>query len=105
MLERHRACHDDRMLTQLSNQIADIVDSAAPSVVQVHGHRTPASGVTYAPGLVLTTARPVGREEHPQVRAANGDTFGAEVVGCDPATRLVLLIAPELDGKALTAAL
>lgn len=92
------------MLTQLSNQIADIVHGAAPSVVQVQGHRAPASGVSYGPELVLTTARAVGREDHPRVRAANGDSFGGEVIGWDPATRLVLLKVAGLDAKPLTPA-
>src|SRR5262245_10872416 len=88
------------MLTELSNQIADIVEAAAPSVVQVQGHRAAASGIVFAPELVLTTARAVGREEHPRVRRADSDALAGEVAGWDPATRLVLINVPGLEGTA-----
>ena len=87
------------MLMQLSTQIADIVDAAAPSVVQVQGRGRPASGLVYATDLVLTTARALGREEHPHVRRADGQSFEAELAGWDPATRLALLKVPGLDAK------
>jgi S1-C subfamily serine protease len=86
------------MLTQISNQIADVVERLAPSVVQVQGQRRPASGLVYAPDFVLTTARAVGREEHPRVRRHDGEALEAETAGWDPATRLVLLKVPGLNG-------
>ena len=86
------------MLTQLSNQIADVVAQAAPSVVQVQGHGRPASGLVYAPGIVVTTARAVGREEHPRVRRADGEVLEAEVAGWDPVTRLAVLTVAGIDG-------
>src|SRR5688572_31778700 len=91
------------MLTQLSNQIADIVDRASPSVVQVQGHRAPASGLVYAADLVLTTARAVGRGDHPRVRRADGEVIEGELVGWDPATRLALIKVPGLNAPPLTA--
>ena len=90
------------MLTQLSDQIADVVNRAAASVVQVQGHRPPASGVIYDSDLVLTTARAVGREEHPRVQRSDGQTFAADIAGWDPATRLLLLRAPDLGGSPLS---
>ena len=90
------------MLTQLSDQIADVADRAAASVVQVQGHRPPASGVIYEADLVLTTARAVGREEHPRVQRSDGQTFDADIAGWDPATRLVLLKVPKLSGAPLS---
>lgn len=89
------------MLSQFSTQIADVVNASAASVVQVHGHRRPASGVVYAPDLVLTTARVVGRTEHPRVRRADGQAFESEVAGWDAATRLALLKVPGLSGSVL----
>jgi S1-C subfamily serine protease len=85
------------MLTQLSNQIVDIVTRVAPSVVQVQGHRRAATGLVYGAGLVLTTARAVGRNEHPRVRSADGEVRDAEVAGWDPATRLAVLKVAGLD--------
>lgn len=96
-----RACHDGRMLIELSNQIADVVASTAPSVVQVQGHGRPASGLVYAPEVVLTTARAVGREEHPRVRRADGQVLDAEPAGWDPATRIAVLKVPGLDAAPL----
>ena len=91
------------MLTQLSNQIADIVDRVSPSVVQVQGRRAPASGLVYAADLVLTTARAVGREDHPRVRRADGEVSEGELVGWDPTTRLALIKVPGLAAPPLTA--
>ena len=79
------------MLNEFSNQLADIVEGASPSLVQVQGHRRPASGVVYAPGLVLTTARTVGRAERPRVRTHDGSVFESEIAGWDPTTRLAVL--------------
>src|SRR5262245_52745007 len=84
------------MLNELSNQIADVVARVAPSVVQVEGQRSAASGVVYAEDLVVTTARAVGESEHPRVRAAGRDAIEAEIAGWDPTTRLVVLRAPGL---------
>jgi S1-C subfamily serine protease len=91
------------MLTELSNQFADVVARVAPSVVQVQGHGRAASGLVYAPDVVLTTARAVGREEHPRVRRADGEVREAEAAGWDPATRLVVLKVPGLDAPSVTA--
>jgi S1-C subfamily serine protease len=41
-----------------SDQLAAAVERAAPSVVQVQGHRRPAAGVVFADGLILTPATP-----------------------------------------------
>ena len=91
------------MLTQFSNQIADIVDGVSPSVVQVRGRRAPASGLVYGVDLVLTTARAVGREDHPRVRRADGEVIDGELVGWDPTTRLALIAAPGLNAPPVTA--
>jgi serine protease DegQ len=90
------------MLTEFSNQIADIVAQVAPSVVQVQGSGRPASGLVYSANVVLTTARAVGREEHPRVRRSDGALLDAEPAGWDPATRLAVLKVPGLDAVTLT---
>src|SRR5918995_6896448 len=93
-------CHDGDMTTELltgfSNQLADIIDAAAPSVVQVHGRRRPASGLVYAEDVVLTTVRAVGREDGLHVRPHDGRTLDAELAGWDPATSLAVLRVPGL---------
>ena len=91
------------MLNELSTQIADIVTRVAPSVVQVDGQGRPASGLVYAADTVVTTARAVGRDEHPRVRRADGEVVNAEIAGWDPATRVVVLRAPGLELPPLSA--
>jgi S1-C subfamily serine protease len=97
------ACHDWHMLNQLSDQIADLVTRVAPSVVQVEGQARPATGLVYADDVIVTTARAVGRDEHPRVRRADGETVDGEIAGWDPATRLVVLKASRLGLPALPA--
>src|SRR5262245_55312189 len=98
-------CHDAGMTTELStfsNQLADIVAAAAPSVVQVQGRRRPASGLVYAEDVVLTTARALGREDGLRVRRDDGTAFDAELAGWDPTTGLAALRVPGLGAKPLT---
>jgi S1-C subfamily serine protease len=84
-------------LSLFSNQMADAVATAAPSVVQVQGHRRPVSGVVYSQAVVVTTTRALGRDDHLKVRTSDGRTFEAELVGWDPTTHLVVLRVPGLD--------
>lgn len=87
---------DSGMLTQFSNQMADAVASAAPSVVQVHGGRRPVSGLVYASDVVLTTMRGVGQHEHVPVRRHDGQVLQGDLAGWDPATQLAVLRVPGL---------
>ena len=79
------------MLTELSNEMADAVAAAAPSVVQVQGRRRPASGLVYADEVVVTTVRAIGREDGLRVRRHDGSVFDAELAGWDPASGLAVL--------------
>src|SRR5215510_2259572 len=89
------------LLTSFSNQLADAVAAAAPSVVQVQGRRRPASGLVYANNAVLTTVRALGREDGLHVRRHDGTTLDAELAGWDPATGLAVL---RVAGLSLAAA-
>ena len=79
------------VLGAISNELADAVADVAPSVVQVQSGRRPASGLVYADGVVLTTARALGRGDRLRVRRHDGQTFEAELAGWDPATGLAVL--------------
>jgi len=89
------------MLIEFSNQLADVVARVAPGVVQVQGSGRPATGVVHGGGLVMTTARAIGREEQPRVRRPDGETLEAQVVGVDPASRIAVLKVPGITGQAL----
>src|SRR6476619_8453748 len=91
------------LLMTFSNQLADAVAAAAPSVVQVHGRRRPASGVVYQQDVVVTSARALGREDGLHVRRADGTGFDAELAGWDPATGLAVLRVGGLGTNALEA--
>jgi S1-C subfamily serine protease len=84
------------MLTDISNQMADAAAAAARSVVQVQGRRRPASGVVYAPGIVVTTIRALGGEDGLSVRGDDGTVTAAELAGWDPTTSLAVLKADTL---------
>jgi S1-C subfamily serine protease len=85
-------------LATLSHQIGDLVEAAAPSVVQVYGHRRPGSGLVYATDVVLTTARSLGGEDGLHVRVHDGASHDAQLVGWDPATNLAVVRVPGLGG-------
>jgi serine protease DegQ len=87
------------LLTTFSNQLADAVAAASPSVVQVQGRRRPASGLVYADNVVLTTVRALGRDDGLHVRAGDGRTLDAELAGFDPTTGLAVLRVAGLDIK------
>jgi S1-C subfamily serine protease len=90
------------LLTSFSNQLADSVTAAAPSVVQVQGRRRPASGLVYADNVVLTTVRALGREDGLRVRRDDGRAFDAELAGWDPTTSLAVLRVPDLQTPPIT---
>ncbi len=88
------------MLTEFSNELADVVAAGSPSVVQVNGGRRPASGVSYAEGIVVTTTRALAGEKGLHVRQHDGRTADAELVGWDPASGVAVLRAP-IDAPAV----
>jgi S1-C subfamily serine protease len=103
---RSRFCDDRRMTTDLltpfSNQLADAIAGAVPSVVQVQGRRRPASGLVYADNVVLTTVRALGREDGLRVRRDDGRAFDAELAGWDPTTSLAVLRVANLEAPPIT---
>jgi serine protease DegQ len=89
------------MLTEYSNQLADVVAAAAPSVVQVSGGRRPASGLAYGDGTIITTMRALGGEKGLHVRQHDGRSVDAELAGWDAATG-VAVVRASIDAPALT---
>ena len=90
------------VLGAISNELADAVAEVAPGVVQVQNGRRPVSGLVYADGVVLTTARALGRGDRLRVRRHDGQTLEAELAGWDPATGLAVLRVGGLDVAPVT---
>jgi S1-C subfamily serine protease len=99
--QRPTANDNTGLLSDFSNQLADAVAAASPSVVQVQGRRRPASGLVYADGVVLTTVRALGREDGLHVRRHDGQAFDAELAGWDPTTSLAVLRVAGLGTAAI----
>ena len=93
------------MLTEFSNQLADVAAAAAPSVVQVQGRRwRTATGVVYAPGVVVTTMKALGREDGLRVCGSDANALDAELVAWDPATGLAVLKVAALGAPPIAVA-
>src|SRR6188472_2168725 len=89
------------LLTSFSDQLADAIAAASPSVVQVQGRRRPASGLVYADNVGLTTVRALCREHGLHVRRDDGQAFDAELAGWDPTTSLAVLRVAGLKAPAI----
>jgi S1-C subfamily serine protease len=97
--------HNHHMLTEFSNQLADVAAAAAPSVVQVQGRRwRTATGVVYAPGVVVTTMKALGREDGLRVCGSDANALDAELVAWDPATGLAVLKVAALGAPPIAVA-
>jgi serine protease DegQ len=89
------------LLAALSDGMADAVEKIGTSVVRVNGRRRrPASGVIYAPNMVLTASHVLEREEDLSIGTSDGRTISAQFVGRDPSTDLAVLRVEDLDVEA-----
>ncbi len=83
-------------LRQLSNEMADLVEGAAESVVRVDARRRlPASGTVWAGNLIVTAHHVVEFEDDIVIGAPNVGRLRAELVGRDPRLDLALLRVDE----------
>jgi S1-C subfamily serine protease len=79
-------------LSEFSGDLTSAVQRAAASTVLVDARRRfPASGIAFAPDLVLTADHVVTRETGFTVRIADGKSFDAAVAGRDPGSDLAVL--------------
>src|SRR6266699_1267114 len=94
-----------QLLRALSNQMADAVERISQALVLVNGRqRQPASGIIYAPDLVLTADHVLEREEDLTVQSHDGRTLPAQFVGRDLATDLAVLRVANLGDTIAVAA-
>jgi S1-C subfamily serine protease len=90
-------------LANLSDQLAGIVERAAPSVVAVHARsRFSSSGVFWRPGVIVSAEHTVRREEEITITLPDGSTSSATLAGSDPGTDLAVL-RTERAGQSLPA--
>jgi S1-C subfamily serine protease len=89
------------ILTELSDALAQSVETAGTSVVRVEARRRiPASGIVWsADGLIVTANHVVRRDRKIKVSLPDGQVVKAEIVGRDPSSDLALLKI-EADGLA-----
>ena len=84
--------NDNNPLVVLSNAMADAVERAGSATVMVNARRRmPASGVLYAPSLVLTADHVVETDDEIKVGLPNGEEVSATLAGRDPGSDLALL--------------
>jgi S1-C subfamily serine protease len=81
------------VLSELSEALAQTVESAGPGLVRVEGRRRlPASGILWsADGIVVTANHVVKQDGNIGVGLPDGQTVKAELVGRDPSTDLAVL--------------
>ena len=80
------------ILVELSNSMAAATEKAAASTVLVNARRRmPASGITFAPDLVLTADHVVEQEDGITVLLPGGTQAAAKLAGRDPGSDLAVL--------------
>jgi S1-C subfamily serine protease len=82
-----------KVLQNLSDSLAQTVETAGPGVVKVDARRRlPASGIVWsADGLIVTAHHVVQRDDNIEVGLPDGQTVAASLVGRDPTTDLAVL--------------
>ena len=80
------------VLVELSDALADAAEKAGKATVLVNARRRmPASGIVYAPDLILTADHIVEREEDIKVIFADGTEIPAKVAGRDAGSDVAVL--------------
>ncbi len=83
------------ILSDLSRDLAAIVEAAGPGVVRVEARRRlPASGIVWADGVVVTANHVVQRDENIAVGLPDGGKVEATLAGRDPGTDVAVLRVP-----------
>lgn len=84
--------NNKQVLSALSDAMADAVEKADAGTVLINARRRfPASGIAYAPDLVLTASHVVERDEDIPVVLPNGDQVKAALLGRDPGSDLAVI--------------
>src|SRR4051812_15716327 len=79
-------------LSALSEELESAVEQSSSVVVAVQGRgRTPASGVIWREGVIVTSEHPLKQEEDVVVVLPGGEQTNAKLAGRDPGTDLAVL--------------
>ncbi len=83
------------VLSNLSNDMASLVETVGQSVVRIEARRRlPATGIVWSEdGLIVTVHHIVQRDEGIKIGLPGGETVKASLVGRDPSTDLAVLRA------------
>ncbi len=80
------------VLSDFSEALAKVVADSGPAVVRVEGRqRMPASGVGWAPGIVITAHHVLETDGEVKLGFADGQTAVAQIAGRDPSTDIAVL--------------
>ena len=87
------------VLTNLSSEMAGLVENAGKSIVRVEARqRMPATAVVYsADGVIVTSNHVVEMEEGIKIGLPNGETVSAKLIGRDPGSDIAVLKAEATD--------
>lgn len=85
----------------LSAALAQLVGSAAPSIVAVQSDHSRSSGFFWRPGLIVTADEALSEEGNIAVTLPGGDAIAARLVGRDHTTDIALLRIDRSDLPAL----
>jgi S1-C subfamily serine protease len=85
-------------LSDLSRQLAALVEQAARYVVAVHGGSHSASGFFWQSDLIVTAEAALGREDGLSITLPDGKQTDATLIGRDPSTAVALLRLETSDG-------
>jgi S1-C subfamily serine protease len=90
-------------LAAFSDDLARLVEHTAPSVVALQARRSyPASGVIVQPGVVITAAHTLRREDGITALTPDGSTTSATLVGVDSTTDIAVLRLDSARGTPIT---
>ena len=81
-------------LQELSDDMANVIEGAAPSVLRVDARRRlPATGIAWSQELIVTAHHVVESEDHISIGLPDGSRVKASLIGRDPHNDLALLRA------------
>ncbi len=81
-------------LQELSDDMANVIEGAAPSVLRVDARRRlPATGIAWSQELIVTAHHVVESEDHITIGLPDGSRIDASLIGRDPHNDLALLRA------------